>query len=345
MKKNICLLIFCTTVLFTGCVQKKYNADRFTVETINRYTPVKNQGFSSDCWAYAMLATIESEHIERGDSVNLSVAYVMRMRLKDEFRRYYLSGGHIWFTERGMGQTLINTIETYGAMPYDSYQDKDGFRSGVLCNKLKYIADNAIGRKSGLKYTDNIVESNLDDLLGPAPLHVYMLGAEYTPLEFAHSVCGKDEYVALTSYTHHPFYQQFALEVQDNWEQNQQMNLPLDSMENMVIKALRHHHSVCWEGDTSEPGFSFVSGVARLQNENKVVTQKDRQNSFEKFLTTDDHCMEILGLAHDRYGKRYFICKNSWGTDNPYKGLMYMSENYFRLKTIAVYLVKNGNSN
>lgn len=340
MKRNVYLVLCCTALLFIGCRQTKYNKENFTIETINRITPVKNQERSSDCWAYAMLATIESEHIQRGDSVNLSVAYVLRNRLKDEFRRYYLSGGQIRFSDRGVGQTLINTIEAYGAMPYDAYKDADDTNSKVVGNKLRYIADNAIGRGAGLQTTEDIVESALNDALGPSPIHVFMLGAEYTPLEFAHSICRSDEYVALTSYTHHPFNQSFVLEVPDNWEQNQFYNIPIDTLETRVVKALRNHHSICWEGDISEPGFSFSQGVARLMDERAVITQQKRQLSFERFFTTDDHCMEIIGIARDKTGKHYFICKNSWGTDNPYKGLMYMSENYFRLKTIAVYLAK-----
>lgn len=329
-------------LLCSGCQeQKKYKAEKFYTDVINRITPVKNQGPSNSCWAYAMLATIESEHIERGDSVNLSVSYVMRMRMQDEFCKYYLSRGSIPFFDRGMGQTLINVIETYGAMPYDSYQDKDEFRSRVLCNKLKYVADKAIGRCAGLSSVKGSVDDILDNALGPSPRNVYMFGAEYTPLEFAHSVCRPDEYIALTSYTHHPFYKYFPLEVSDNIERNQFMNVPIDTFENYVLKALRHHHSVCWEGDTSESGFNFSRGIAELQDDDTNVTQEKRQSSFERFKTTDDHCMEIIGLAHDKSGKCYFICKNSWGTDNPYHGLMYMSENYFKLKTIAIYVVKD----
>ena len=333
-------MLFFAVLTICGCRQKEAGTGGFSTETINKITPVKNQGRSSDCWAYAMLAMIESEHIQRGDSVNLSVAYVLRMRLLDEFRRYYLTRGQIGFTDRGMGQTLINTIEEYGAMPYDSYQDNVNANSKEISNKLVYIADNNMGRGGGLKSAMSIAESVLDNTLGPSPLHVFMLGAEYTPLEFAHSVCREDEYTALTSYTHHPFNQSFVLEVPDNWEQNRFYNVPIDTLEIRVINALRNHHSVCWEGDVSEPGFSFDNGTALLNNDSRTITQEMRQREFERFITTDDHCMEIIGIAHDNADKRYFICKNSWGTDNPYKGLMYMSVNYFRLKTIAVYMVK-----
>ena len=105
---------------------------------------------------------------------------------------------------------------------------------------------------------------------------------------------------------------------------------------NRIIGSLRKGHPVCWEGDISESGFSFQHGYAVLNNENKAVTVAHRQKSFEHHRTTDDHCMEIVGLAHDQKGRRFFLCKNSWGTDNPYKGFMFLSENYVKLKTIAV---------
>ena len=165
-----------------------------------------------------------------------------------------------------------------------------------------------------------------------------MLGALYTPLEFAHSVCTDDEYIALTSFTHHPYGQRFPLEVPDNYFHNTFLNVPLDTMMNRIVQSLRLGHPVCWEGDTSEPGFLFGNGFAVLKHEDKKVTAERRQASFEARRTTDDHVMEIVGLAHDQHGCRFFLCKNSWGTANRYGGFMFLSENYVRMKTIAVVL-------
>ena len=182
-------------------------------------------------------------------------------------------------------------------------------------------------------------ESLFDERIGALPLKVYMLGAEYTPEEFAHSVCMRGEYMAMTSFTHHPFGEMFVLEVPDNYSDELFYNVPVDVMMRRIETSLRNGHPVCWEGDTSEKGFSFARGVAELADD-RPCTQRQRQKAFETRRTTDDHCMELVGIAHDEKGLRYFIAKNSWGTGNPYGGLMYLSENYVRLKTIAV-VVKN----
>ena len=175
----------------------------------------------------------------------------------------------------------------------------------------------------------------LDETMGPVPARVFMLGAEYTPQEFARSVCAPGEYVALTSFTHHPFYADFALEVADNSGREPFFNVPIDTLMTRLERAVRAGRGVCWEGDVTEPGFSFGRGVARLP-EGEATGQADRQAAFERFLTTDDHCMAVVGLARDARGELFFIMKNSWGTGNPYGGLVYMAESYLRLKTVAV---------
>lgn len=334
MKRIIYILCI---IAIVGCEKQTTAKEQFTTEVINGYTPVKDQGRSSTCWAYAMLSTIETEHIMRGDSVNLSVDYPIRNLLKDNYRRYYLAGGRSWFTTRGMGQTLINMIETYGAVPYDSYRGNDDANTTVLGNKIKRLAQAAINAKAGLAAYDGRVDGVIDETLGPVPRNVFMLGAQYTPTEFARSVCAPGEYTAMTSFTHHPFYTQFVLEVADNWERNLFYNVPIDTLMAQIEQKVTHGHGVCWEGDTSEQGFSFKRGIARLGSPH-TVTQANRQRAFERFETTDDHCMAIVGIAHDRNTNRYFIMKNSWGTDNPYGGLMYVSFDYVRMKTIAVYL-------
>lgn len=220
-----------------------------------------------------------------------------------------------------MSTMLLDLIQTYGLQHYDAYHHKPDMDYNVLCRKLS----------KGLP-----ADALLDDAIGPLPRQVFMFGVLYTPLEFARSVCRDDEYLALTSFTHHPYNQRFPLEVPDNYFHDTFLNVPLDTMMNRIIGSLRKGHPVCWEGDISESGFSFQHGYAVLNNENKAVTVAHRQKSFEHHRTTDDHCMEIVGLAHDQKGRRFFLCKNSWGTDNPYKGFMFLSENYVKLKTIAV---------
>ena len=269
------LWIFLAWGLVAGCGRRQ--PERFTVEVMNRMTPVKHQGRSQLCWAYAMLAAIETEHLAWGDSVNLSPAYVELMMEREPRAPK---------SKRGMGMTLVNMIQKYGVVAYDAMRT---------------------------------VET-------PAPRWVFMLGMEYTPQEFARSVCAPGEYVGLTSVRGRPYGEEVVLDVPDNWEGNRFLNLPPDSLLRLTERAVAEGHGVCWEGDTSERGFSFQRGVARL--------------SLVNGSTTDDHCMAIVGLARDPGGERYFIMKNSWGTQNPYGGLMYLSEGYFLRKTVAVYMTR-----
>jgi len=178
------------------------------------------------------------------------------------------------------------------------------------------------------------VNDLLDSTIDFMPKFVFMLGAEYTPLEFAHSVCQKDEYQAFTSFTHHPFHEPFVLELADNQMNDAFMNVPIDTLMNRIDSSLRAGHPVCWEGDVSEPGFSFKKGIATIDVSSDV--QSLRQEQFEQFKTTDDHCLVLVGIARDEKNEKYYLAKNSWGTHNVYGGFMYLSENYVKLKTIAV---------
>lgn len=344
MRRAVGILLL-ITVAVTGCRKTapgtdEAAAERFDTDVMNRHTPVKNQGHSSVCWAYAMLSAIETEHIMRGDSVHLSVRYAVRSLLEDNYTRAYLTRGRTTFTTRGMGATLLNVIGRHGLVPYDSYSDRREADIDVLSNKIKRIARAAVNTNPGLERFRSHTDEVLDETLGPAPRRVFMLGAEYTPGEFARSVCAPGEYIGLTSFTHHPFYTRFALEVPDNWEHNELLNLPIDTLMRRMEQAVRHGHGVCWEGDTSEPGFSFARGTARLAP-SADLSQAARQRAFERSGTTDDHCMAIVGLARDSHGAKYFIMKNSWGTANPYGGLMFVSYDYVRMKTIAVFMPRS----
>ena len=303
----------------------------FTHEVCLRYTPVKNQGRSPLCWAYAMLATIETEHITMGDSVNLSPLYTARCLLSEEARRCFFGGGTSSKASlRATAPLLLRLLSEYGTMPYDTYN-----APSLNINAITRRIERAATQSHTLADADRRTERLLDEQMGYLPKHVYMLGAEYTFLEFAHSVCMNDEYVALTSFTHHPFGEAFALEVPDNRSGEMFINLPIDDLMQRITKSLRAGHPVCWEGDISEPGFSFERGTATLPT-TQPCTQEERQQEFETRCTTDDHCMCLIGIAHDKKGHPYFIAKNSWGTDNPYGGLMYLSFDYVKMKTIAV---------
>ena len=246
-------------------------------------TPVKDQGDSELSWAYAMLATIESEHIMKGDSVNLSVAYIARMMLQEKAIEYYLSQGSKPISMRGMASMLIHYIDKYGAQPYDSYEDPKDINYKTLCRKVEQLCDAAISQKSGFGKLKDDLDNLFDQEIGYMPAkQVHMLGAEYTPLEFAHSVCYPEEYVSLTSFTHHPYREYFALEIPDNRQHDSYLNLPLDEMMLHIQKAIENGHPVCWEGDISEEGFIHSKdNYVDISKNERPVTPTSRQKEFE----------------------------------------------------------------
>lgn len=314
--------------------------ETFTIETVNKTTPVKNQGNGDLCWIYAMLATIESDRLMQGDSVNLSADFVARLKLRRSVAESYTAQAQDSITLRGTAPLLLRLLDENGVMPYDSYHSECSY--SALCRRLSALTKQAVRRRAGLSQLLKTADDVMDTNVNPLPKHVYMLGAEYTPVEFAHSVCLPGEYVSLTSFTHEPFYKSVRLGLPDNLSGELFLNVPIDSLLNRVVKALRSGRSVCWEGDVSEPGFSFKEGVARLQPAETDLSQQARQRMFETFKTTDDHCLELTGIAYDSAKRPYFVCKNSWGADNPYHGFMFMSFDYARMKTIAV-VMKSGN--
>ncbi len=303
---------------------------KMTDEVRLKTTPVKDQGHSSLCWAYAMLATIETEHLMKGDSVNLSPDYVARIVLTTEARRKFLGGDNYIPTLRGTAPKLIRIIMEHGIMPYDSYNSGNANMEALL-RKADILAQ----RQQDMRTLDTRMNEMLDDAIGALPQRVYMLGAEYTSKEFALSVCMKDEYDAMTSFSSYPFGEYVTLDIPDNNTGERFMNVSIDSLMNRITNELLSGHPVCWEGDISEPGFSFKNGTATLPH-GKPCTQEERQRQYELRRTTDDHCMELIGIAHDDSGRRYFIAKNSWGTGNRFGGMMYLADDYVRMKTVAI---------
>ncbi|MBR6981497.1 MAG: cysteine protease [Prevotella sp.] len=335
------ILITILTTLLANCTQKAGDivdekVKRFHTDVLLRTTPVKDQGNSNACWIYAMLATIESEHLRDGDSVNLSATYLCRHALAEQVQRHYATAGTHTVSLKGMAPMTLDLLQSHGAMPYDSYKANEvDFKS--LSMQLTRLADSSRAHRKGIAHLNENAEKLFDDALGFSPSWVFMLGCQYTTLEFARSICKKDEYVSITSFTHHPFGSTFTLEVPDNQHANRFLNLPIDSMMTCMEQALRHGHPVCWEGDITETGFSAERGIGELTS-NQPVTQESRQRDFDHFKTTDDHCMEMVGIAHDDHQRKYFICKNSWGNNNPYGGFVFLSEAYVKAKTICIVL-------
>lgn len=334
-------LITTTAVAFlaASCMRpqkRKEQKSAFTDEIVIKTTPVKDQGHSPLCWEYAMLATIESERLMMGDSVNLSPDYIARLWLQDQAKDYFLTRGRHKISLRGMASMTLTLINRYGLEPFDSYLPMSDVNYNVLGRTAQQLARGA----ASIRQLDDRLADILDERIGYLPPSLFMYGMSYNPQQFAQSVYLPGDYEALTSFTHHPFASSFVLESPDNQFSDTYYNVPIDSLMATIVSHLRRGHAVCWEGDITEPGFDFANGVAVLEDDNKHVTQEERQREFEHYSTTDDHCMELCGLAHDAYGNLFFLAKNSWGKGNRYHGFMYMSYNYVKLKTIAVIVKK-----
>ncbi|MCQ2266531.1 MAG: C1 family peptidase [Bacteroidaceae bacterium] len=219
------------------------------------------------------------------------------------------------------------------------------------------------------------LQGMLDDYFGELPTTFKHNGKEYTPHTYAKSLgLDADDYISLTSYTHEPFYEPFIIEVQDNWRWAPSYNLPLDVFMDVMETAVRNGWTFAWGADVSEDGFSRRTGkhkcvatvpdtksnagvgsdqsrwtgekagakVTEADNAGeKVITQELRQEGYDNWTTTDDHGMQIYGIAKDQNGKEYFMMKNSWGDYGPYKGFWYISKPYVAYKTMNIIINKN----
>ena len=329
---SLCLLV----ILLIGCKSRKqdnYENRNIKVDFMLPTTPIKDQGASSSCWIYGMLATIETEHLVQGDSVNLSADCVIRMYLREQaMQRLY--GKHKFGNKdigtRGMMPMTIDLINTYGLQHEDAFHRDEHTNYNVIARKLSQLT-NGIS-----DFTLKDIDDYLDKSIACSPKQVFMYGAIYTPQEFAHSVCSDNEYTPITSFMHHPFNERFPLEVPDNKYHSTYLNLPLDKMMRLIEESLHHHHPVCWEGDVSEKGFNWQEGIADIDASDLPITPEKRQKAFEHHTTTDDHVMAIIGMGHDAKGKKYFLCKNSWGKSNRYGGFIFLSYDYVKYKTIAL---------
>ncbi len=354
----------------------------FTVTDSVAATPVKNQASSGTCWCFATASFLESELLRKGKGEHdLSEMFIVRQKLINQLNDNYLRRGRGNIGQGSLSHTFLNAYNQVGIVPEEVYSginyDSPRHNHGEMMAMLEAVAGVALKAKKRSPQYDAMVKSVLDTYLGPLPETFTYRGKTYTPKSFAESLgINTSDYVELTSFTHHPYYEAFELEVPDNWEHARQYNLPLDELMDVIDGALRSGYSVCWDGDVSERGFRFANGVAinpdvrdlsrysaadsavfaplteaqRLDSVMTfsrpyleiVVTPEVRQEGFESFVTTDDHLMHLTGLAKDQNGTKYYVTKNSWGTDrNGFGGYLNMSESFVRAKTIYVMLHKD----
>ncbi len=347
-------------------------------------TSVKNQYRSGTCWSFSGLSFFESEMLRKGkDSVNLSEMFVVNHCYKDKARLDVRMQGHINFGGGGAFHDDTYVLKKYGLVPEEIYTGLHyGTKKhvhGELDEVLKDFVDGVIKNKNKTitpawgKAYDAIV----DTYLGQLPEKFTYKGKEYTPRTFADDYCGlkPGDYVEISSFTHHPFYEKFILEVPDNWLSDKVYNLPLNEFEQVLDYSLKNGYTIAWGADVSTKGFMYNKGVAVIPEtdienlsglekakwekltererqkqiysekgpvQEKKITQKLRQEKFDSQETTDDHGMHIIGIAHDQNGTKYYIVKNSWGTNSKYKGYFYASAAFVMLQTTDIMVNKNG---
>ena len=316
-------------------------------------TSIKSQDRTGTCWSFATTSFIESELMRlTGEPSDLSEMYIVRNIYRDKAWNYVYRQGKANFSQGSLSHDMIRAFERYGAVPETVYPGKsseDIHNHTEMENALKGMLDGVIKSKSLTDKWPDAVDAVLDVYLGPEPKMFTIDGNEMDAQGYKRSLpIVANDYLSLTSFTHHPFYSSFILEIPDNYSNGSYYNVPLEALINVVDRALEKGYSVAWDGDVSEKGFSARQGIAVLPVDPKRedlfdqpgdetdVDQENRQSNFESYSTTDDHLMHIVGKATDQAGNEYYKVKNSWGPISQYKGYLFMSKAYFAMKTMAI---------
>lgn len=387
MKKIIALALL--AVVATGAKGKKQpkvdpNKPVFTIVKENPITSVKDQNRSGTCWAYSTLSYFESEILKNtGKTYDLCESFVANKDYMDRAVQVVRYHGDMQFAQGGSAYDVYYVLKNYGICPEDAMPFPGSLYGDSLNNFNEffsllepYVEGIATNKASKISNQWKVgFQGILDAYLGKCPENFTYEGKNYTPKSFASSLgLNMDDYVTITSYTHHPFYSQFVVEVQDNWRNPASYNLPMDEMMQIIDNAVMNGYTVAWGGDVSEPGFTR-DGLAYMIDAKKMqslqgsdmarwlglspakrrnlidslgcnvpevqATQEMRQERFDNWELTDDHGMLIYGIAKDQNGKEYYMVKNSWGETGKYKGTWYMTKTFIAANTMDYMVNKN----
>ena len=343
-------------------------------------TPVKNQAATGTCWCFATTSFMESELLRMGKGTyDLSEMFIVRQKYKNQLQDNYLRRGNGNIGQGSLSHTFMNAYRQVGIVPEEVYTginyDSERHNHSEMVRYMHAIADVAVKTKQRSPEYDKLIANLFDTYLGKLPEKFTYKGKEYTPKSFAESLgLNMDDYIELTSFTHHPYYVKFDVEVPDNWEHSLMYNLPLDEMMTVIDNALANGYPVSWGTDVSEKGFSRTKAIGiipeadlanmdgteaerwgKLTQKEKDdalykfdkpgkelrITQEMRQQAFDNYETTDDHGMVIMGTATDQAGNRYFKVQNSWDVRPPYDGFWYFSRPFVEYKTTSIMVNKN----
>ena len=389
MKKILTLALLALVAIGANAAPKKKgnansNKPVFTVVKQNPITSIKNQNRSGTCWDYATLSYFESEILRAtGKTYDLCESFVANKTYMDRAIQVVRFHGDCQFAQGGSAYDPLYCLENYGICPQEAMPFPGSLTGDSLFNFNEFFSVlspyvEAVAKSKSDKLSKQWkpgLQAILDAYLGKCPENFTYEGKNYTPKSFAASLgLNWSDYVAVTSYTHHPFYTQFAVEVQDNWRFPQSYNLPMDEMMQIIDNAIMNGYTVAWGGDVSEPGFTR-DGLAYMIDSKKMQslkgsdmarwlglsaskkrsiidslgvnvpeitpTQAQRQERFDNWELTDDHGMLIFGIAKDQNGKEYYMVKNSWGETGAYKGIWYMTKNFIAANTMDYMVNKN----
>lgn len=358
-------------------------AYQFTIEKSIPASPVKDQHRSGTCWSFAATSFIESELLRTGKGeFDLSEMYFVRKAYEMKADKYVRMHGRTNFGSGGLSMDVIRTWTDDGLVPDEIYTGLTtgdslpvhGEMDGVLRGYLDEVIKNR--NRTLTPAWKNGYCGILDAYLGAEPSEFEFQGKSYTPGSFARELeLDPEDYVSIGSFTHHPFYVNFILEIPDNWLWSTIGNVPLDELMELLDHALDQGYTVCWDADVGEKSYDWKRGIALMPStqiedlsglergrwdelseseqqalfydfsspkKEREITQEIRQEMFDNYQTTDDHLMHITGVARDQRGTKYYLVKNSWGTGNHiYKGYHYVSEAYMRAKTIFFMIHKD----
>ena len=353
---------------------EKSNANKpvFTVIKENKITSIKNQSRSGTCWDYSTLSFLEAEILKKtGKTYDLCEAFVANKTYFDRAVQVVRMHGDCQFAQGGSAYDPIYCLKHYGICPEDAmplpgtlYGDSLNNFNEFFDVMTPYVLSVAKSKTDKLSSQWKVaLHGIIDAYLGKCPEKFTYQGKSYTPMSFAQSLeINPDDYESFTSYTHHPFWTAFAVEVQDNWRNPLSWNLPLDDMMRIIDNAVMNGYTVAWGGDVSIDakkaqslsGSDMAHWLKLTKTEKKNVldslgckvpevtpTQKLRQERFDNWELTDDHGMLIYGIAKDQNGKEYYMVKNSWGETGDYKGIWYMTKNYIANNTMDFIVNKN----
>lgn len=362
------LFLFCAAWLSAQELAADLNGYHFTTLKKLGATPVENQNKSGTCWVYSANSFFESELIRMGKpAVDLSEMFVVRAGYLERAENYIRRQGAAAFGQGAETHDVWNIVREYGLVPQSVYagfppgQDKPvhGEMEAVLKAMLDALNKNPDDKLS--PQWRKAFAGALDGYMGTPPTTFTVAGKSYTPQTYMQGLgLNADDYVALTSYTHHPFYKPFVLEVSDNWSNGEFYNLPLDEFCQVAENAVDKGFGVVWASDVSEKSFSAKEGMAimpakawedmgagerdsiwKAPVKEKMVTPEQRQAAFDEMSTTDDHGMHITGMVKDQTDTKYYTVKNSWGTvKKEMNGYLYVSQPYFRSKTMSILVHK-----